>query len=202
MARFKIGPIRNPPRSLSTCPPETLVSISPCVPRLNEINDTKNLPTCSAKHEKQTIPQTAGLKPARERRIRKKRLSLGFFPSGLGDGSDLTTTCGLESASHGIGKPKAPGSPKWERLLFRGIGTRLGSWEPGWYGAELSRDRSQVTATLLCQCTVHGASSATRVNLWPPPVAGAMVYAVVESRVCGRQQVSKQAKQQRKKVVC
>lgn len=86
-------------------------------------------------------------------------------------------------------------------IALRGMGTRLGSWEPDWYGAELSRDRSQVTATLLCRCTVHGASSATRVNFWPPPVAGAIVYAVVESRVCGQQQLSRQASSRKESCV-
>lgn len=63
----------------------------------------------------------AGLKPAREKR-KKKTLSRRIPSEWVGAGSlYLTTICGLvSSASHEIGKPRAPGRPKWERLLFAG----------------------------------------------------------------------------------
>lgn len=134
------------------------------------------------------MPQMAGLKQQEKKKGGEKNALLGFLPKWIGE--DLTTICVPESGSHDIGKPKASREAQVGAIAHRGIGTRLGSWAPGRDGAELSREKVTSDSHVVCRCTRHGASSATR-SISCPPVAGAMVYIygimVVESRVCSQQ---------------
>jgi hypothetical protein len=97
------------------------------VPKLNELNDTKNLPTLSAKHEKQTIPQMAGLKPAREKRKKNAFASDSF----------RVDWRRISLSNHDLqpGQLSQPGAESAREaqvgaIALCGIGTKLGSWEP------------------------------------------------------------------------
>ena len=91
-------------------------------------------------------------------------------------------------------------------IALCGIGARLGSWEPGRYGAELSRGRSQVTATLFVSVYRPWRVKRDSSNFGPavPPPSLAL-WCICGG--CGEQSLraaaSKQAsKQQGKRVVC
>lgn len=127
-----------------------------------------------------TRPQMAGLKQRKE-----KRFLLGYLPSGLGN---LTTICDPFSQPSNRQAESARESKVGGSACAKGI--RL--W-PGWHGAELSRDRSQVTATLCVRCTQYMARKAvpcgTRSVFLAPRWRYCGTYiSVVESRVCSQQQ--------------
>ena len=89
-------------------------------------------------------------------------------------------------------------------IALCGIGTRLGSWEPVCYGAELSRGRSQVTATLFVSVyrpwRVKRDSSNFGPAVPPPSLALWCMLRLWRAEFAGS---SKQAsKQQGKRVVC
>jgi hypothetical protein len=157
-------------------------------PKKSKINENNLLTPGSRMH---TRPQMAGLK-----QIRKKRFLLGNLPSGLGD---FTTICDRFSQPSNRQAESARKSRVGGSACAKGI--RL--W-PGWHGAELSRDRSQVTATLCVRPTRYKARKA--VPCGTRSVSCSSLALLWYIHICGGEQslqpAAKQASKQAKRVGC